>query len=66
MRALLGLAGRHKLACDEVKALTEVHIANVRQKIRDLRRFEHVLSDPAARCRPNKVPECPILETLSE
>jgi len=65
VRTLLGLAGRHKLTCDEVKSLTEGHIADVRQKIRDLRKLERVLSDLAGRCRPNKVPECPILETLS-
>jgi MerR family transcriptional regulator, mercuric resistance operon regulatory protein len=65
VRALLGLTGRHGLACDEVKSMTEAHITDVRQKIRDLRRLERVLSDLAARCRPNKVPECPILEALS-
>jgi MerR family mercuric resistance operon transcriptional regulator len=64
VRALLGLAGRHRMACDEVKALTEAHITDVRHKMRDLRKLERVLSDLAARCRPNKVPECPILEAL--
>lgn len=64
VRALLGLAGRHGMACNEVKALTEEHIAEIRQKIRDLRRLEHVLSDLAGRCRPNQIPECPILESL--
>lgn len=65
VRALLGLAGRYGMACDEVKALTEEHIAEVRHKIRDLRKLDRVLSHLAARCRPNKVPECPILEALS-
>ena len=64
VRALLGLAGRHRMACDEVKALTEAHITDVCHKIRDLRKLQRVLSDLAARCRPNKVPECPILEAL--
>lgn len=65
VRALLGLAGKHGLACDEVKTLADEHIAEVRQKIRDLRRLERVLTDLAARCRPGRVPECPILEALS-
>ena len=64
VRALLGLGGKHGLACDEVKALTDEHIAEVRDKIRDLRKLERILSDLAARCRPGRVPECPILEAL--
>lgn len=66
VRALLGLVGKHGLACDEVKTLADEHIAEVRQKIRDLRRLERVLTDLAARCRPGRVPECPILEALSQ
>jgi MerR family mercuric resistance operon transcriptional regulator len=65
VRALLVLSGKHGLACDEVKAITDEHIAEVRHKIRDLRKLERVLSNLAARCRPNSVPECPILEALS-
>jgi len=65
VRALLALSGQHGLACDEVKAITDEHIAEVRHKICDLRKLERVLSNLAARCRPNRVPECPILEALS-
>ena len=65
VRALLGLVGKHGLACDEVKVLADEHIAEVRRKIKDLKRLERVLSDLAARCRPNRVPECPILEALN-
>lgn len=65
VRALLGLSGKHGLACEEVKTLTQRHIAEVRRKIRDLRKLERVLSDLSARCRPDRVPECPILEALS-
>ena len=65
VRALLALSGKHGLACNEVKTITDEHITDVHQKIRDLRKLERVLSNLSARCRPNSVPECPILEALS-
>jgi MerR family mercuric resistance operon transcriptional regulator len=66
VRALLALSGKHGLACDEVKAITDEHIAEVRYKIRDLRKLDRILSALAARCRPSGVPDCPILEALTD
>jgi MerR family mercuric resistance operon transcriptional regulator len=63
-RDLLGLARGHGLSCAEVKDLTEAHIADIRAKIRDLRRLDRILNDLAARCRGTNVPDCPILEAL--
>src|SRR5215831_8343765 len=63
-RDLLGLARGHGLNCAEVKDLTDVHIADIRAKIRDLRRLDRILTDLAARCRGTNVPDCPILEAL--
>ena len=62
---LLGLARGHNLTCDQVKALTERHVADIRAKIRDLRRLDRVLSDLAAKCRGSSVPHCPILDALA-
>jgi MerR family transcriptional regulator, mercuric resistance operon regulatory protein len=64
IRILLGLARNHKLTCDEVKALTERHVTDIRHKIRDLKKLERVLGDLAARCHGGKVPACPILDAL--
>jgi MerR family mercuric resistance operon transcriptional regulator len=64
IRALLGLAGVHALTCAEVKGLAEQHIAEIRQKVKDLKRLERVLTDLAARCHGKKVPDCPILDAL--
>jgi len=64
-RNLLGLARGHKLNCTEVKVLTEQHVADIRAKIRDLRKLERVLSDLAAKCRGSSVPDCPILDALA-
>jgi MerR family mercuric resistance operon transcriptional regulator len=54
VRALLGLSGKHGLACEEVKMLTQQHLAEVRHKIRDLEKLKHVLADLSARCRPQR------------
>lgn len=64
VRMLLGLGAGHGLTCEEVRELTEVHLAAIRDKIRDLRRLERILSGLAARCRSGTVPDCPILEAL--
>lgn len=63
-RDLLGLVRGHDLSCAEVKALTEQHIADIRGKIRDLRKLDRVLSELAAKCKGATVPECPILDAL--
>lgn len=63
-RDLLGLARGHDLTCAEVKALTEQHIADIRGKIRDLRKLDRVLSELAGKCGGTKVPDCPILDAL--
>ena len=64
-RNLLGLARGHNLTCAEVKALTEQHVADIRAKIRDLKKLDRVLSDLAAECRGSSVPDCPILDALA-
>lgn len=64
-RTLLGLGGGHELTCGEVNALTRHHIGAIRAKIRDLKRLERMLSDLAARCEGENVPECPILDALN-
>jgi MerR family mercuric resistance operon transcriptional regulator len=65
IRALLGLAGGGALTCAEVRAMAHAHIAGIRQKVKDLKKLERVLTDLAARCHGKKVPDCPILDALS-
>jgi len=65
-RDLLGLTRGHNLCCAEVKTLTEQHVADIRAKIRDLKKLERVLSELAARCGGTSVPDCPILDALSQ
>jgi MerR family mercuric resistance operon transcriptional regulator len=64
IRALLGLAGGHALTCAEVSDMAHAHIADIRQKVKDLKKLGRVLTDLAARCHGRRVPECPILDAL--
>lgn len=63
-RDLLGLVRGHGQTCAEVKVMTEQHVAEIRNKVKDLKRLERVLNDLASRCHGNEVPDCPILEAL--
>jgi MerR family mercuric resistance operon transcriptional regulator len=66
IRDLLGLARDHDLTCTEVKAMTEEHVADIRRKMKDLKKLERVLTDLAAQCSGDAVPDCPILDALSQ
>jgi MerR family mercuric resistance operon transcriptional regulator len=65
IRELLGLVRGADLTCAHVKAMTDTHIADIRAKIRDLRKLDRVLTELSARCRGDAVPDCPILDALA-
>lgn len=64
---MLDLRVRQDTACEAVEALTSAKLADVRGRIRSLRRLETVLEDLVASCR-SRTPteECPVLDTLTE
>ena len=64
VRALLSLSDGGLTSCGEVKLLAENHLAQIRDKIRDLRRLERLLASTAARCTGGRVPKCPIIEAI--
>lgn len=66
LRGLLLVVDGHTCSCREVHELTVQHLADIRQKIKDLRRLERVMSDMAAQCTRDLVPECPIIDALFE
>ncbi|MEQ1755914.1 MAG: helix-turn-helix domain-containing protein [Micropepsaceae bacterium] len=65
IRGLLALIDGGLGTCSEFKKRTEKHLADVRARIRDLKRIEGVLSAAAKKCTGKKVPECPVLDALS-
>ena len=65
IRGLIALVDRGTQTCAEVKDRTERHLADVREKIADLKRIERVLTETAVQCSGDEVPDCPVLEALS-
>lgn len=66
IRGLLALVDGGKYSCGEVQALTLEHAASVRRRIKDLRRLERTLMQIASECEGGAVPECPIIDALSD
>ena len=66
IRTLLALVDGGDFTCDEVKAITLDHRADVRRKVADLRRIDRVLKAMADQCRRGRVPDCPIVDALFE
>ena len=52
--------------CGEVRSLTLEHLANVKQKLSDLRRLERTLKRVASECDGSDAPECPLIDALLE
>ena len=64
IRGLLDLVDTGHYTCAEVRDRTVVHLADVQQKIRDLKNMEDVLKDMVAECESESVPDCPIIDAL--
>ncbi|MGJ0454312.1 MAG: MerR family transcriptional regulator [Methylocystis sp.] len=64
IRGLLRLVDGHTHTCAQVHALTLNHLAEIRRKIRDLKRLERVMAEMAAQCTGESAPECPIVDAL--
>lgn len=66
IRDLLALVDGGAQTCGEVQVLANTHLDSVRAKIADLKRIEHVLSSTVAQCTGDDVPECPVIDALTE
>jgi MerR family mercuric resistance operon transcriptional regulator len=60
----LRVTGRRN-SCAEVKSITEQRIADIPQRINELKRLERALSMLVAQCRRNEIPECAVLDALA-
>ncbi len=65
VRVLLGLSNGRRMTCAKVKSMTEQHIADIRRRVKDLKRLERVLRDMAAQCQGEERLDCPILDALA-
>ena len=64
IKALLSMVDAKDVTCAEVHSITTEHIADIRNKIRDLQNLEKVLTQMAKECSRGDIPDCPIIETL--
>lgn len=65
IRSLFLLTDTGTQTCAEVMARTQVHLADVREKIGDLRRIEATLVATLGQCSGTDGPECAVLEALN-
>ena len=63
-RDLLELVDGGQYTCAEVRDRTISHLADVTQKIRDLRKIRETLKTMASKCDGGSVPDCPIVDEL--
>jgi MerR family transcriptional regulator, mercuric resistance operon regulatory protein len=64
IRALLKLVDGGDYSCAEVRDRTNQHLNDVTKKISDLRKIQRTLKDMISQCEYNRIPDCPIIETL--
>jgi len=64
VRTLLRLADERRRPCAEVRVVAEVHLADVRTKIADLKAMERVLRETVARCAEGTGSHCPLIDAL--
>ncbi len=64
VRTLLRLADERKRPCAEVRVVAEAHLADVRNKIADLKTMERVLKETVARCADGAGSHCPLIHAL--
>lgn len=64
VRTLLDMTDGSGETCEKVKSMTLGHLDDVERKIADLERLRAVLSEHVARCRGERAPACPLIDTL--
>jgi MerR family mercuric resistance operon transcriptional regulator len=64
IKGLLGLVSAGGNSCEQVRHTTAVHLADVQEKITDLRKMERTLKGLITQCDANTSPDCPIIEVL--
>lgn len=62
---LLGLV-EGESSCGDIREAALRHVAEIREKIADLKRMERTLTETAAQCEGGNAPDCPIVDILSD
>lgn len=61
---LLHLVDGGRYTCDQIRGKAVIHLDEVAEKIRDLQKMQQTLSDLVLKCKGDRAPECPIVDTL--
>lgn len=61
---LIELSEEHHKSCSQVRDVTATHLAEVKGKIKDLKKMERTLQKMISQCDKTSSPECPIIEIL--
>jgi MerR family transcriptional regulator, mercuric resistance operon regulatory protein len=64
IRTLLRLGGPEKASCREVREIATHHLEDIRSKLHDLKKLEHLLATTVSRCSGRTAPDCPVLDIL--
>ena len=62
--ALLKLVDGGDYTCENIRDHTSMHLKDVEEKIRDLRKMKRTLTNMVAECETGTVPGCPIVDAL--
>jgi MerR family mercuric resistance operon transcriptional regulator len=62
--ALLALVDGGNYTCAEIRDHTVIHLKDVDDKIRDLRKMQRTLRQMVSECEGGQVPNCPIIDSL--
>ena len=65
IRDLLALAEPTRTSCAEVREIARTHLDEVRAKLADLAKLEHLLAETVDRCSGDPAPSCPVLDMLA-
>lgn len=66
IRGLLRLVDGGSYTCAEVNDIAVRHLHGISSKIADLKKLSNILSSMASQCTKGLVPECPIIDALSD
>jgi MerR family mercuric resistance operon transcriptional regulator len=64
IRALIRLGGPEKATCREVRKVAAHHLQDIRAKLADMGKLEHLLAKTVAQCSGKKAPDRPVLYIL--
>jgi len=64
IRGQLALVEGHDYTCGEVQQIAQVHLEQVRTKLKELQSLEGALSDMVSECAGGDIPECPVIDAL--